>query len=310
MRDTVLQIVDDAFPDAIPETEAIFDGGETHEVARVTFADRDPVVVKYTTDGAARLRRDRATLRYVARETSVPVPAVLALGENPPSVVLESLSGETTPQLRDFEAAGATDYLRTAGRLLGTLHDEATFDSPGRIEGTADGTLQHDPADSWPALYQELKEKTAGELTGTRFEDVAAGALDTLPVVTDDFTVDRPVLAHCDFGPNNVFRDSGDVMGIIDWEWCLAADPSYDLLRAERLFKREADDGTRDALLAGYRNVRPVPDEYEQRAEIYGGYETLAAMSSFDSWRPDDAERAREIADGLRAAVTDRLPVQ
>lgn len=306
--DVARRLVANSFPDTAVTAVEPFDGGETHEVTAVHFADRNSVVVKHTTDGTDRLRRDRAVLRYVDEATAVPVPDVLDWGEDPAYYVMELLSGETTPQLSDFESAGATDYLRTAGELLATLHEETGFDAVGHIEGTPDGCLQHDPAESWPAFFETLKRETASELTGTRFEEVASDAVESLPHAVGEFTVENPVLAHCDFGPNNVFRNGDDVTGIVDWEWTLAADPAYDLLRAERLFRTGPDDGTSETLLEGYRNVRPVPAEYDRRAEIYEAYETLSPMVSFDSWCPDDEKKASEWAGNLREAVYERLP--
>lgn len=297
------EIIDSAFPDAAIATLTQYDGGETHDVFSVEFVDRDPVALKYSAEGQERLRRDTAALRYVATQTTVPVPEVLDFGEDPAYLVMELLSGETTPQLRDFEPAAATAYIETAGRLLGELHSDATFESVGRLHGTARGELRLETARDWPTLYEELKQATARELEGTRFEESAATAMDALPDAVDCFTAEQSVLAHCDFGPNNVFRDGETVTGVIDWEWCLAADPAYDLARAERLFRREADDGTREALLRGYGRVRPVPDGYEDRARRYSAYETLSAMSSFDSWRPDDSERATELATRLRESL-------
>lgn len=297
------EIIDTAFPDAAIATITQYDGGETHDVFRVEFDNRDPVALKYSEEGTERLRRDTAALRYVAEQTTVPVPEVLDFGGTPVYLVMESLSGETTPQLRDFEPAAATAYIETAGRLLGELHTDVTFESVGRLDGTARGELRLETAQDWATLYEELKQATASELAGTRFEESAATAMDALPDVVGCFTVEQPVLAHCDFGPNNVFRDGETVTGVIDWEWCLAADPAYDLARAERLFRRETDDGTREALLRGYRRVRPVLERYEERTELYSAYETLSAMSSFDSWRPDDSEDAAEIATTLREAL-------
>jgi Ser/Thr protein kinase RdoA (MazF antagonist) len=294
------EIIDSSYPDAAIATITPHDGGGTHNVFRIKFGNRDPVVLKYSDEGQERLRRDTAALRYVAKETTVPIPEVLDFGSDPTYLVLESVSGERTPQLRDFEPAAATAYIETAGRLLGELHSDATFESVGRLHGTARGELRLEPARDWPALYEELKQATASELAGTRFEESAVAAMDALPGAVNCFTVEQSVLAHCDFGPNNVFRDEETVRGVIDWEWCLAADPAYDLTRAERLFQREADDGTRDALLRGYGGVRPVPEEYEDRVRLYNAYETLSAMSSFDSWRPDDSEKAAEIATRLQ----------
>lgn len=305
MNDTTARIIETSFPDATVQKTEEFDGGETHTVISVEFTDREPVVLKYTNGGEDRLRRDCAALRQVSEQTQVPVPDVLTFGSD--YFVVESLSGETTPQLREFTDTQASAYIEAAGELLGILHRDAQFESVGRLEGTPNGQLRHEPADSWPSLYESLKRETAGELVGTRFEEAATEAVSALEEMAEHFTVDQPVFAHCDFGPNNVFRAGDGVSGIIDWEWCLAADPAYDIARAERLFRRDADDGTRDALLAGYRRVRPVPEGYTWRAERYIAFETLAAMCSFESWRTDDDQQAQEIADTLRENLTEPL---
>lgn len=306
--DVAREIVENSFPDRTVSGVEPLDGGETHETVAVSFPNRDTVVVKYTRDGTDRLQRDCAVLQYVDRYTTVPVPNVFDWGRDPAYFVMEALPGESSPQLREFEVKGASEYLRTAGELLGTLHRDAPFDSVGHVEGAADGTLRHDPAESWPAFYRKLKRETASELTGTRFGTVAFDAVAVLPDVTDGMTVERPVLAHCDFGPNNVFRDDGGVTGVIDWEWGLAADPVYDLVRAERLFRTGRHDETRQSLLEGYRSVRPVPEGYERREAIYSAYETLSAMSSFEVWAPDGEKEAQKSAEQLRESFYERLP--
>lgn len=303
-------IVERVYPSETIHAIRQFDGGETHVTAKVLLEDQDPVVLKVTRDGGDRLRRDRAALQYVREMTDIPVPGVVTSGAEPaPWYVMELIEGQNTPQLSDFDLEDPSAYLKEAGEILATLHETCSFETPGRLEGTSDGELVYDTYPSWPALYRVLKHQTITELDGTRFEDVTTDARNVLPEVTSDLTVDRPVLAHCDFGPNNVFHVDGTVTGVIDWEWCLVADPAYDLYRAERLFRQDADDGTRDALCAGYETVRSVPQAYEDRARIYAAFETLSPMSSFDSWGPNDEETATEWAEQLRDAFYSNLPV-
>jgi hypothetical protein len=59
------EIIDSSYPDAAIATITPHDGGETHDVFRIEFGNRDPVVLKYSDEGQGRLRRDTAALRYV-----------------------------------------------------------------------------------------------------------------------------------------------------------------------------------------------------------------------------------------------------
>lgn len=308
--DELQRILTESFPDAAVSAVEELPGGETHRTYRIDFRRRDSVVVKYTVNGTARLRRDRAALQYVRERTPVPVPHVLALGEDPTYAVIEACHGETTPVLADFDPDNLAG-LRAAGRTLADLHDTTGFDRFGRVEGTPDGTLRIDPADSWPTLYRELTADTAAELRGTRFEAVADDGLAALNDAMGRLGVDAPVLIHCDFGPNNVFRANGEVVGVIDWEWSLAGDPVYDLARAESLFCRNAEaDAPREALFGGYREVRPLFEGFERRRELYRALLMFGAMSTFDSWGPRVTDDLDALAGRMRETFRNRLPTR
>ena len=81
----------------------------------------------------------------------------------------------------------------------------------------------------------------------------------------DSLTVSGGVLLHGDLGSHNVLTDGDRLLGLIDWEDALAGDPVYDIAFWASFHQQERHA----AFLAGYREVRALPDDFSVRFRLY-----------------------------------------
>jgi aminoglycoside phosphotransferase (APT) family kinase protein len=167
------------------------------------------------TTQAARVHLEGALLR-AAQDNGVPVPEVVALGEDDglgaPWLVVEQLEGETIPRkiLRDDEWAGARAALTgQCGQALAGIH---AID-PGAVAGLP----PHDPLRDPLPLLDALREVRPALELGVRWLDAhrpPAG-----PAVT----------VHGDFRLGNLLVGPHGLRGVLDWELAHAGDAAEDV---------------------------------------------------------------------------------
>jgi Ser/Thr protein kinase RdoA (MazF antagonist) len=110
-------------------------------------------------------------------------------------------------------------------------------------------------------------------------------------------------LLHGDLGSHNVLTDGDRLLGLIDWEDALSGDPVYDLAfwATFHLPERHA------AFLAGYRELRPLPDDFPVRFWLYFVRILLAKAVHRRRFgypdRPDRPTAAHRIRDALANLV-------
>lgn len=76
---------------------------------------------------------------------------------------------------------------------------------------------------------------------------------------------DKPVLVHNDIADWNIVVERKKVAGILDWDECFGGDPVFDFATA-RLFY---PDERFDYLLEGYKRVRDLPADYDDKFALY-----------------------------------------
>jgi aminoglycoside phosphotransferase (APT) family kinase protein len=165
--------------------------------------------------GGSKAHLERALLE-AARAASVPVPAVVVMGEHddigPAWLVTERLEGETIPRkiLRDPEWAAARRALTTqCGHALAAIH---TIDPE-----TVDGLPRADPLRDPLALLDGLGEVRPALELGARW--LAAHR----PAGVGRATV------HGDFRMGNLLVGPGGLRGVLDWELAHGGDPAEDI---------------------------------------------------------------------------------
>ncbi|WP_436923291.1 phosphotransferase family protein [Halosimplex amylolyticum] len=305
------------------------DAGRRRCVLKATPPDQSP-----SCDGEARL------LAILDAETDLPVPEVFgAVDEHEafqaPYFLMSTLPGTYHPRrdLPDLPTDLVAGIARSTGRHLAHLHRFEAVDAYGYLTAESGRTLDggrpaadpsqltvHDPIRSWPDyLDAEIVRITEG-LAETRFSDLAEtvrAALEArVEVVTDDGEVD-PVVARIDQSLDNVLVDpeTGDLTGLLDWEFCVAATPAYDLAFVEhtllgghwRLFHGETDlrSTIQSGLLDGYAEAGParVVDRFRAERECYATVVLAHELCNFDAW----FDQIAGVSDDRREAAAQRL---
>jgi aminoglycoside phosphotransferase (APT) family kinase protein len=112
--------------------------------------------------------------------------------------------------------------------------------------------------DTWAVAYGRMVEALLAdaERTGTTFpaDEIRAAVAANLHVLD---AVERPCLVHTDLWPGNLFVDpsTGALVGIIDTERSIWADPLYDLVGAEAM----SSGAVNPRILEGYASVTGMP---------------------------------------------------
>lgn len=268
-----------AFPDRSIEVRERFRSRETNAVCEVRAGDSEELLVlKCTSAGRWRLRKEAAVLRSLADVPGVPVPAVRSVGtaggDEWAYLVTSKCSGRPARERLRAAPDRTADTLRTIGRTIARLHDDVTVSRSGSVVWGDDGStfeLAESP-NTWHGVLAEKLQAEAAILEDTPFEDAADRALATLNAHRDFVTdVPEPALLHCDVNLGNVFFDGASVSCLVDWEYAKAGDPGYEVVAAEHRIVDHGpvDAAHRGALAEGYRNVRPLPDAFERRRRLY-----------------------------------------
>jgi fructosamine-3-kinase len=183
------------------------DGGEVGSVVVVTFADRAPVVAK---TGPTPLTVEAEMLRYLSRESPLPVPAVHHATDD--LLVMDFVEGDG-----ELDA----DAVRDVADHLAALH-ETTADDCGFPFDTLSGPYpQPNPwTDSWIEFFRDQRllpmaraardERTLPREPLERVEAVS----DALGVLLAEPT--RPSLVHGDVWRENVVVRDGAVRAFLD----------------------------------------------------------------------------------------------
>ncbi|RBI63297.1 aminoglycoside phosphotransferase family protein [halophilic archaeon] len=243
-------------------------------------------------------------LRHVGRETSVPVPRVLAAGADH----FVAAWCDDAPQ-----DAVAVDEARarTMGAGLATLHEETAFGAPGFFEA-ADGELALDARETWhETVCAFLADRQAFLATHDRGREYADVAADALAFVRDRpgllAGAGDPVLCHGNYLPDHVGTDGGDVTCVIDFEHALAGPGEHDYWRTAIPLRSNEGERAESAFRAGYESVRPLPDGFDERGDVYRLVDTVSYVRSLflqGNVTGEEAERrAERMAEYVRDAI-------
>lgn len=162
------------------------------------------------------------------KETTVPVPAVLEIGELDEGVyccVSERMGGVR------FEDCDEARQRRTAPAVRAAIEAIAGIDLTGSAGfGSFDPATGNGPHDTWAGHLRELIPEdwsALGNAADTALaEELSAIALDIADVLP---TVRR--LVHGDLNPGNFTVDEDGIAGIFDWEAAVIGDPLWEAAR-------------------------------------------------------------------------------
>jgi aminoglycoside phosphotransferase (APT) family kinase protein len=226
----------------------------------IRFNTLDPAIPKF--------RNERVAYEILGSST-LPVPSLIAFDESRSIVpvdyiILTRLPGESiTETWQQFSPARRQELAWSAGEMLARIH-EHKVSGFGKLRD-----LDH-PFPTWADCVHDYANRQASEATilGLLGSDVHA----RLGQVLDDASellgnVIQGVVVHSDFHYENILQTEGQISGIVDFEWALAGDPSYDFLTAAT--RDEMMPGSEELFEAGYQSVRPIDAEHRKRVEIY-----------------------------------------
>ena len=284
---------------------------ELHRVPRhvtyeVTFDSRR-AVCKLATDPEADLATEGRLLEFVTHETSVPVPAVLAVGSDHFIAAWHDGVPEPTPN-----DGGTETWARTAGVGMATLHaeTEGAFDRTGFFAAEGDGPALRGH-DSWPETIAAFLDSLREFLFGTGYADVAVEALEFVRDHPEAFvTPDMPVLCHGNYLPAHVGVAEGEVTCVIDFEHALFGSGEYDYWRtAMPVFGAGGQPGLEREFREGYESIRSLPDGLDRRAKCYRTLNTVSYFRSlFLQDQHNEAEterRAERMSEYVTASIDD-----
>ena len=299
-------------------------------------------VLKATPDGKPPTCDTEARMQAVlAAHTRIPVPEVYGVvdehGSLPAPFMLQSHLDGTNYRgdiITDLSPTAVETLARTTGRFLAELHSLDAVDAYGVVGIEAPETLTGqppssdleqvvvtDPTTSWETYVGESATGLVAALEDTRFanerariEPVAERCAATL---VGDFD---PVVGRIDSSVDNLLLDpeTAAVTGELDWEFCVAATPAYDLafvlhslvhgfwslLPDTPTLRATAEKG----LLAGYEETgsSQVIEQYRANEERYNLLVDLHSMVNFEDWFDlvgIEGERREYAADQLRARL-------
>jgi hypothetical protein len=323
--------------------------GNSKRTALVALADGREVVVQYR-DRERSLAAEAAVTRAVAARTDVPVARLLDAGTlddlGVTYLLTEHVAGDDLHERFAWLAPEHRSQLaRTLGRHLAAVHDAFAFDAAGRVAASGDGDDEDGGEDALVvpeplpagAFYREYLDRALADWPDAlaavepRIEAALGDRLDDLPA-------DEVRLFPWDYRPGNVIVRAGEgppgtdgspgaggspgpddppaVAAVLDWGEPLAAHPGLSAAKAEFTLcdwyvRSEADvRALREGYRAGYREVRPFPDESFDAFRLLGMVAS-AADSRGEVTRPRypvvDADEAATFHRERIDAVLERL---
>jgi aminoglycoside phosphotransferase (APT) family kinase protein len=290
--------------DSVPSL-APLPGGHSGETFLAESMGERSVVRIYAGRGAGRganaAEVDAAVLRLV--RGLLPVPEVLEVRRADPAsgtpalLVTQWLPGarldEVLPEVDDARAEATG---RRLGEILARLAQMPTL-RPGTF---VDGELRIGPmppgAEDLVTWVEAHLEGTALETWGTSDRERLADLADRAQGLLD--LTDRSCLVHSDLNPKNVLVDpaTGEVTGLVDWEFAHSGSPFADL---GNLLRFERRPSFAEAVLSAYSDlVADAPEDLLERARAAD----LWALVDLAS-RPDENPVAARAHDRLLGIV-------
>lgn len=281
----------------------------------------------------AGFRTEPYLLDAIGRRTSVPVPEVLAVGDDHsedagPLFVMEQCDGEgIATRARELKPTVRKRIARDAGRYLGQIHGLGSFDRFGDVrlgcdvdhDGTgiempdATLTVADDAYNTWADALEGLTEYFLSNLDDrvTDLEEMIREALDEQRCLLGD---EDPVLIHDEYTYWNILvdPDTGETTAVLDFENQRIGCAEYDVASAIDSLSALAPLGSlrrrrvREAMYEGYNETSDLDrdGEFAARRNFYRLVARLPMLTFFESGMvvgPDDPETlVREHNEFLR----------
>lgn len=264
--------VSDAIERAIgvrPQAMAPLSGGCVSTVVRAALPDGDMVVAKFDPTGATGLDVEGESLRYLKRESTLPVPRVISSSET--LLILEHISGSTGagPAASEDAADALAALHKVSARQFGFAYDTVIGGLP-----------QPNPReDSWRVFFRDHRLLAMAH-EARRFGALPAASHARIQRLAEsiDELIDEPPhpsLIHGDVWSGNVLCDGDRVLAFID--------PAISFSDSEMELAFIALFSTfGDRFYRRYAEHRPIRDGFfESRQHLYNLYPLLVHVRLF-----------------------------
>ncbi|WP_276254872.1 phosphotransferase family protein [Halomontanus rarus] len=274
-----------------------------YRVHEVRLDDRR-AVVKIDAHPRGHAAAEGRVQEYVATNTSVPVPRVLAVGE-------DHFVAEWDDDAPHEAQTVTDDWSHAVGRWMGELHAQTAgdFDAFGRP--VASDGLEIEGHDDWLSAVRARLAYHRPFLEEVGHADVVGAVDDVLhdrPAAFDG--AGEPVLCHGNLHPEHAAVRDGDVTAVVDFEHALVAPGEYDYWRIVLPVFAGRDDSEERALRAfrdGYESVHSLPSGFERRSELYLLVNLVSYLEALYLQQNVGAAERAERSEWMRTAVFDRI---
>ena len=234
------------------------------------YVNDDIVLRANTVDvNDAKFRNEAIAYRLLVG-SGLPVPRVLALDESREVVPFDLM---ITTRLQGVSVAESWTSLNPealemvildSGAMLARIHG-VTFPAFGKLR-----ELDSDPFPTWFAYFADYAGRYLAAARELNLIDLdmdrrLSGVLQRSRPLLD--RVERGSLVHSDFHFENIVQNDGHVSGLLDFEWALSGDPSYDFMTGE--VREGMIRGSEEQFIHGYQTVRPFDVEHQPRVDLY-----------------------------------------
>ena len=307
------------------------------------------VVLKATPPGASpSCGAEARMLQLVDAHTELPVPTLQGVVDTAPEYPTPYFLASSVPGarddrtvLREWSDEDVASLARSTGAHLATLHEldaldgygYVTVESARELEGgrpavDREQLVVETPESTWREYLAAERERILPGLADTRFADLQDPLGPVLDAAIEALTGPfEPVIARVDHSLGNVVvdPDSKRVRGLLDWEFCVAATPAYDLAFVEHslvggpwgLLPAAPDhrQTIREAMCEGYATAGSpaVVEQFRTNRSCYDLLADVHAMLNLEGWfetvdvvEGTEAQRSA-VASALRDCVTRRV---
>lgn len=255
-------------------------GGSVARVYRVELVDGSRVVAKQDPQARGQLALEGHMLRYLARESRLPVPRVLHSDEM--LLVLEFVAGSN-----QFDG----DSQRHAAELLAELHGISSSQYGFEYDTLIGGLHQPNPrTGSWLTFFRDQRLLYMGReaLKAGRLPVDLFGRLEVFAGHLEEWLDDpeQPSLIHGDAWSGNILAAKGRI--------CAFVDPAIYFASAEIELAFTTLFGTFDErFFERYDEIRPIePGFMAERRTIYNLYPLLVHVRLFGGGYVDSVDQS------------------
>lgn len=267
-----------------------------HEVFEVAVEGRR-VVYKGDVGPSGSAGIEGRVIAFVGERTSVPVPEVLAVGDD--YYVAAWHADAPAP---DEEHPLSESWASATGRGMATLHQETepVIDEYGRFE-SKDEDVTVAGHDRWHDAAIDYARRHRSTLAQYGHADVADEVVEYLEEHPDVFDgAGDPVCCHGWATPEHVSVHDGEVACMVDFEHAIAAPGEFDVWRTcLPVFGRDADAWR--AFREGYEAVRPLSEGFDRRKPLYVLLNLVYYVESLYVQDRHDEQETAVRAERLRA---------